>query len=86
MRRIVAQSVCLAIAYPDTAIARDAEAVYALYAPLLGVADALAVRRRLEALAASENPSQPAPANLQNLALARCTLFAEQKKVLAAFN
>jgi hypothetical protein len=83
MRRILAQSFCLAAAYPNSDLARDAEAVYALYAPLLGVRDPLAARRKVEALVAAENPGKPTPVGERNLALAKCTLFAERKDVMA---
>jgi hypothetical protein len=83
MRRIVAQSLCLAAAYPGSDLARDSEGVYALYAPLLGVRDPLAARRKVEALVADENPGKPTPVGQRNLALAKCTLFAERADVIA---
>lgn len=83
IRRIVAQSVCLAIAYPDSNIARDNEAVYALYAPLLNIREPLEARRKIEKLALAAQPGAPSPAGAHNLALARCALFAERQDVLA---
>jgi hypothetical protein len=83
MRRIVAQSLCLAAAYPNSDVARDSEAVYALYAPLLGLREPLAARRKVEALVAAENPGKPTPVGQQNLALAKCALFAERADVVA---
>lgn len=84
IRRIVAQSICLAIAYPDSAISRDSEAVYALYAPLLKVKDPLKSRQAIEKLALTAQPASSSPVGGHNLALAKCTLFAERKDVLAA--
>jgi hypothetical protein len=84
IRRIVAQSVCLAIAYPDSVIARDSEAVYALYAPLLNVKEPLESRRKIEKLALAAQPASPAPVGAHNLALAKCALFAERQDVLHA--
>lgn len=81
MRRIVAQSLCLAVAYPDSAIARDTESIYAVYAPLSGARDPLAARKKTEALAAAENPAKPTPVGGHNLALAKCALFAERADV-----
>ncbi|MCC6538038.1 MAG: hypothetical protein IT162_10835 [Bryobacterales bacterium] len=83
MRRIVAQSLCLATAYPDSAIARDAEAVYTVYATLTGARDPLAARKKTEALAAAENPAKPTPVGGHNLALAKCALFADRADVQA---
>lgn len=84
IRRIVAQSVCLAVAYPDSAIARDNEAVYALYAPLLKVKQPLEARRKVEKLAQAAQPASPTPVGSHNLALAKCALFAERQDVLSA--
>lgn len=84
IRRILAQSSCLAVAYPGSELAKDAEAIYALYAPLLKLRDPLAARRKVEALATAENPAKPSPVGNQNLALATCALFAERGDVLAA--
>jgi hypothetical protein len=83
MRRIVAQSLCLAGAYPGTALAKDAEAVYALYATQMGAKDPLGARRKVEALVAKENPGKLTPVGERNLALAKCALFAERADVLA---
>ena len=83
MSRIVAQSLCLAAAYPESELARDTEAVYALYAPLLGLQDPLAARRKLEALVVAENPGKPTPVGQRNMALAKCALFAERADVMA---
>ena len=81
MRQIVAQSLCLAAAYPGSDLARDSEAVYALYAPLLGVRDPRAARRKIEALVAAENPAKPSRVGERNLALAKCLLFSERADV-----
>jgi hypothetical protein len=84
IRRIVAQSVCLAVAYPDNSVARDNEAVYALYAPLLSVKEPLEARRKVEKMAQAAQPAAPSPAGGHNLALAKCALFAERLDVLTA--
>ncbi len=83
VRRIVAQSLCLAVAYPESAIARDAESVYAVYASLTGTRDPLTARKKTEALAAAESPAKPTPVGGHNLALAKCALFAERVDVQA---
>ena len=83
MRRILAQSFCLAAAYPNSDVARDSEAVYALYAPLIGVKDPLGARRKVEALVAAENPAKPTPVGQRNLALAKCVLFADRADIMA---
>jgi hypothetical protein len=83
IRRIVAQSLCLAQAYPETAIAKDAESVYAVYAGLLTVKHPLEARRKIEALAKEADPAKPSPVGDHNLALAKCSLFAERADVQA---
>jgi hypothetical protein len=83
IKRILVQSYCLAIAYPGTEMAKDMEAIYALYAPLSGLQDPLGSRRKVEALAAREKPAEPSPVGGRNLALAKCALFAERADVLA---
>jgi len=83
MRRIVAQSICFAGAYPGTAMARDMEAVYALYATQMGSKDPLGARRKVEALVAKEDPGKLAPVGERNLALAKCALFAERSDVVS---
>ncbi len=84
VRRIVAQSLCLAVAYPDSSMSRDSEAVYALYAPLLKTNTPLEARQRIEKLAIAAQPASPSPVGAHNLALAKCALFAERQDVLAA--
>jgi hypothetical protein len=84
VRRIVAQSLCLATAYPNSDISRDNEAIYAVYAPLLNVKAPLEARRIVETLATKAQPASPTPVGDHNLALAKCVLFAEQPNVQSA--
>jgi hypothetical protein len=84
VRRIMAQSICLATAYPGTALATDSDAVYAVYATMLQVKSPLDARRKVAELAASSAPATPTPVGNYNLALAKCTLFAERRDVRAA--
>jgi hypothetical protein len=84
VRRIMAQSICLATAYPGTALATDSDAVYAVYATMLQVKSPLEARRRVAELAASSAPATLTPVGNHNLALAKCTLFAERRDVRAA--
>jgi hypothetical protein len=81
IRRIVAQSICLAQAYPDTVVAKDAESVYAVYAGQLTVKNPLEARRKIEELAKASDPSKRTPVGDHNLALAKCSLFAERADV-----
>jgi hypothetical protein len=81
VRRILAQSICLAQAYPETVIAKDAESVYAVYAGQLTIKNPLEVRRKIEALAKASEPAKPTPVGDYNLALAKCSLFAERADV-----
>lgn len=83
MRRIIAQAICLAEAYPATPLAGDSAGVIAVYQGTLGsitARDVAAVR----AMAKEAKPSQPTPAGDRNLAIARCVLFAERPDVLKA--
>ncbi len=87
IRRIVAQSLCLAVAYPQSEVSRDSEAVYALYAPLMNIKNPLPARQQVEKLAVAERPASPSPVGNHNLALAKCSLFAERldvQKILGA--
>lgn len=83
VRRIVAQSICLAVAYPGSDIAKDSEAVYAVYAGMLPVKSPREARRRITELALKSAPAALSPVGNHNLALAKCTLFAERSDVLA---
>jgi len=84
MRRIIAQAVCLAEAYPGTAMAADSADVIAVYQGTLGIGvtarDLAAVRE----LAKEAKPSAPTPVGDRNLAIARCVLFAERADVIKA--
>jgi hypothetical protein len=83
MRRIIAQAICLAEAYPATPIAADSAGVIAVYQGTLGsvtARDVAAVRT----MARDAKPSQPTPVGDRNLAIARCVLFAERSEVLKA--
>jgi hypothetical protein len=82
VRRIVAQSLCLAVAYPNSDLARDSEAVYAVYAPLLTIKAPVQAKQKIEQLATAERPASPTPVGNHNLALAKCALFAERPDVL----
>lgn len=81
MRRIVAQAICLAQAYPQDAIARDSGAVVAVYQGQLGKAVSVQSLEAVRSLAAKARPAAPTPVGNHNLAIARCVLFAEQADV-----
>ena len=82
VRRILAQAVCLAEAYPGTAVAADSASVVAVYQGVLGervtAMDIAAVR----ALAQAAKPAAPTPVGERNLAIARCVLFADRPDVM----
>jgi hypothetical protein len=83
VRRIIAQAICLAEAYPGTAIASDSAGIVSVYQGTLGsvaARDIAAVR----AMARDARPSQPTPVGDRNFAIARCVLFAERADVLMA--
>jgi hypothetical protein len=82
MRRIVAQSLCLAAAYPGTELARDSEIVFAAYAPALRLEEVPSLREKMDALIQAEDPTKPTPVNDHHLALAKCALFAERQDVM----
>lgn len=81
MRRIVAQAICLAEAYPGSAVAEDSAGVIAVYQGSLGKTvsadDIDAVRQ----LARDAKPAALTPVGNRNLALARCVLFADRSDV-----
>jgi len=81
MRRIVAQSICLAQAYPQDPIAKDSGAVVAVYQGQLGKAVSVRDLDAVRSLAALARPAAPTPVGNHNLAIARCVLFAEQADV-----
>ena len=83
VRRIIAQAICLAEAYPGTAIASDSVGIVSVYQGTLGsvaARDIAAVR----AMARDAKPSQPTPVGDRNFAIARCVLFAERADVARA--
>lgn len=81
MQRIVAHAVCLAVGYPDTPLAADAERVIATYGPLLGGRVDVKRLSEIRALARAAEPAKPMPVGQSNFAIARCTLFAERPDV-----
>ena len=84
VRRIIAEAVCLAEAYPGTAIAADSADVIAVYQGSLG--DAITTRELavVRALSKAAKPSAPTPVGDRNFAIARCVLFAERPDVVKA--
>ena len=83
MRRIVAQAICLAEAYPGTAIAADSAGVVAVYQGTLGTVTARDVAA-VRAMAKEAKPSAPTPVGDRNFAIARCVLFADRADVARA--
>jgi hypothetical protein len=81
MRRIVAQAICLAEAYPDSAIANDGAAVVAVYQGTLGASVSVKDIEAVRGLAREAKPSAPTPVGNRNLAIAKCTLFADRADV-----
>lgn len=81
VRRIVAQAICLAQAYPQDPIAKDSDAVVAVYQGQLGKAVSVRDLEAVRTLAAQARPAAPTPVGNHNLAIARCVLFAEQADV-----
>lgn len=80
MRRIVAQAICLAQAYPQE-LAKDSAAVLAVYQGQLGKTVTVRDLEAVRSLAAQERPAAPTPVGNHNLAIARCVLFAERSDV-----
>lgn len=83
MRRIIAQAICLAEAYPGTAIAADSAGVVAVYQGSLGGVTARELAA-VRAMAREAKPSAPTPVGDRNFAIARCVLFAERADVVRA--
>jgi hypothetical protein len=81
MRRIVVQSVCLGVAYPNSIMAKDSAEVITLYQEALGPSLSARKIAALKALAEKEKPSAPTPVGAKNLAIAKCVLFADQPDV-----
>jgi hypothetical protein len=81
-RRIIAQAICLAEAYPRTAIVGDSADIVGAYQGTLGsrvtARDIAAVR----SLAQAAKPAAPTPVGDHNFAIARCVLFAERPDVV----
>ncbi len=87
IRRIVAQAICLAEAYPDSTVATDSAGVIAVYQGSLGKTVSAEAINAVSKLARDAKPSAPVPVGNRNLALARCVLFADRgdvKKLLGA--
>lgn len=82
IRRIVAEAICLAEAYPDTALARDSAAVVGVYLGTLGARATPERLERVRALAKEARPAAPTPVGERNFAIARCVLFAGRADVL----
>jgi len=82
IRRIIAQSLCLAEAYPASVIEKDADGIVAVYQGIVGgsvtVRDLDAVRD----LARREKPAAPTPVGNRNFAIARCISFADRADVV----
>ena len=83
MRRIIAQAICLAEAYPGTPVAADSAGVVAVYQGSLGGVTAREVAA-VRAMAKEAKPAEPTPVGDRNFAIARCVLFAERPDVLKA--
>jgi hypothetical protein len=82
IRRIIAQSLCLSEAYPNSVIARDADGIVAVYQGALGGS---VTARELDAvrdLARKDNPATPTPVGNRNFAIARCIGFADRADVV----
>jgi len=82
IRRIVAQAICLAEAYPGTAIANDSADVVAVYQGMLGGAVTVRDIDAVRGLAKAAKPATPTPVGSRNLAIARCVLFADGADVV----
>lgn len=81
IRRIVAQSICLGVAYPDSPIAKDSAEVVTVYQETLGHSLSVQKIAELKTLAEKEKPSAPSPVGAKNLAIAKCILFADRPDV-----
>jgi hypothetical protein len=82
IRRIIAQSLCLAEAYPASVIAKDADGIVAVYQGALGGG---VTARELDAvrdLARKEKPAALTPVGNRNFAIARCISFADRADVV----
>lgn len=81
MRRIVAQAICLAEAYPDSQIARDSAGIIGVYQGTLGATVSVRDLEAVRALARDAKPGEPTPVGDRNFAIARCVLFADRTDV-----
>lgn len=81
IRRIVAQSLCLAEAYPDNVIAKDAEGIVAVYQGALGASVTVKQLDSVRDLVRKEKPATPTPVGNRNFAIARCIAFADRADV-----
>ena len=82
VRRIVAQAICLAEAYPGSAVASDGAAVVAAYQGTLGATVTARDVEAVRALAQAAKPASPTPVGNRNFAIARCVLFADRADVM----
>ena len=82
MRRIVAQAICLAEAYPQSPIAKDSEGVVAVYQGALGKTVAVRDLDAVRNLARDAKPAAPTPVGDRNLGIAKCVLFADRADVM----
>lgn len=81
IRRIVSQAICLAEAYPSSAVAADSAAVIATYQGSLGAGITAQEITAVRALAKAAQPGTPTPVGNRNFGIARCVLFAERADV-----
>jgi hypothetical protein len=82
-RRIIAQALCLAEAYPGTAIAADSASLVAAYQGMLGGRAGVTEIGAVRELARTAKPGTPTPVDDRNFGIARCVLFADRPDVLA---
>ncbi len=82
IRRIIAQAICLAEGYPDSALALDSIAVVSAYQGAFGPRVRRENIERVRGLAREARPAAPTAVDQRNFAIARCLLFAERSDVL----
>ena len=82
IRRLIAQAGCLAEAYPDSAIAKDAEGIVAVYQGALGGSVTVRDLDVVRGLAKKEKPATPTPVGNRNFAIARYISFADRADVV----
>jgi len=81
IRRIIAQAICLAEAYPDSAIAKDADGIVAVYQGALAGGVTVRALDAVRDQARKERPAAPTPVGNRNFAIARCIAFADRADV-----